>query len=203
MEVPTQASWVVRKIFGALKHFVQLPGGINILQQSHFTILKMYQHLRGNFEKVSWRKLICNNPSPPKCIFITWFALRQRLMTCENLQKIGINYDQTCILCNTEIETLEHLFFACPFSLTCWQDVLSWMGYIRIPSGWMHEVQFCIQHVGGNFAQHKQLRMCFSIAVYLLWKERNARRFQNKFQQPNEIVDLSKAKTVFVFAFCL
>lgn len=43
----------------------------NVFQQSNFSIKKMYNVLRGDFVKVSWRKMICNNPVPPNvCLLI-------------------------------------------------------------------------------------------------------------------------------------
>jgi len=68
IEAPSQALWVVKKVFDAAKNFASLYG--NILQPN-FSITKMYNALRGDFTKVSWRKMICNNPASPKCLFGT------------------------------------------------------------------------------------------------------------------------------------
>jgi len=73
MDVPAQASWVIKKVFGAAKTISSVNG--RIFQQANFSIKRMYNALRGDFAKVGWRKLICNNPAPPKCLFVTWLFM--------------------------------------------------------------------------------------------------------------------------------
>ena len=86
----------------------------------------MYNVLRGDFTKVSWRKMICNNPAPPYCLFGTWLAIHARLPTCDRLNKVGIHYDQLYILCKKENETHPHLFFKCEYSEAVWTSILQW-----------------------------------------------------------------------------
>lgn len=53
--VPPQASWVIEKVFVAARNFASAYD--NVLQQPNFSI-KMYNVLRGDFAKASWRKMI-------------------------------------------------------------------------------------------------------------------------------------------------
>lgn len=62
----------------------------------------MYNALRGGFAKVGWRKMICNNSAPPKCLFATWLIIHARLLTCDRMLKVGIQCDQVCIMCTKE-----------------------------------------------------------------------------------------------------
>jgi len=102
------------KIFDVAKRFAS--AYVNILQQPNFSIKKMYNALRGDFKKVSWRKMICNNPAPLKCSFGTWLTIHARLPTCDKLNKIDIYCDQLCILCKNEDGTHSHIFFKCECS---------------------------------------------------------------------------------------
>jgi len=124
MEIPSQASWVVKKVFDGAKTFSNVNG--DVFQQANFSIKRMYNALRGDFVKVSGRKMTCNNSAPPKCLFVTWLAIHGRLLTCDRLSKVGIHCDQTCILCKKENETYSHLFFTCEYSKAVWTGAMQW-----------------------------------------------------------------------------
>jgi hypothetical protein len=77
VDVPAQASWVIKKIFGAAKTISSVND--SVFQQANFAIKRMYNALGGEFAKVGWRKMICNNPTHPKCLFVTWLIIHARL----------------------------------------------------------------------------------------------------------------------------
>jgi len=68
MEVPSQALWVVKKVFVGAKTFSNVNG--DVFQQANFSIKRMYDALRGDFVKVRWMKMTCNNPALPKCLLL-------------------------------------------------------------------------------------------------------------------------------------
>ena len=43
------------------------------------------------------------------------------------VQKIGIVLEDTCAFCNTETESLEHVFLECTFVTSFWSEVLKWL----------------------------------------------------------------------------
>jgi len=103
MDVYAQASWVIKKVFGAAKSISSVND--SVFQQANFSIKRMYYTLRGEFAKDGWRKMICNIPTPPKCLFVTWLIIHARLPTCDRMLKVGIQCDKVCIVCIKENET--------------------------------------------------------------------------------------------------
>lgn len=106
--------------------------------------------MQGNFEKVTWRKLVCNNQGMPKWIFILRLALHNRLSTKERLAKWGIIPDQICFLCEKENETLQHLFFECEVFGSIWQQLFYWQGIQRLKKPWHEELQWIEQFGKGK-----------------------------------------------------
>ena len=47
-------------------------------------------------------------------------ALKNRLLTRSRLLQFGIISSALYVLCNSNIESMEHLFFSCPFSAYIW-----------------------------------------------------------------------------------
>ncbi|XP_019263320.1 PREDICTED: uncharacterized protein LOC109241062 [Nicotiana attenuata] len=71
----------------------------------------MYGKLRGDFDRVSWRKLVYSSVGVPKWNFTVFLAAHRRLLTKDGLRGLGYVEDVTCSLCNSEEETVDHLFF--------------------------------------------------------------------------------------------
>lgn len=120
MKVPMQSSWAVRKIIGAREHLKKLQNGKYWIQNATFSIKHLYNTFMGRPQKVPWAKMVCQNAAPPKCLFITWLVLHERLATCSHLQRIGVLVDYVCCLCRIVDETLDHLFFECDVGRRVW-----------------------------------------------------------------------------------
>ena len=112
--------------------------------------------------------------SPIKFKLFGWLLLVDRLNTRNMLRRrhfavAGDNY--TCMFCqNPPEETVEHLFFTCPFSQRCWSKVgMSWPGGTN---------RLAILH-GGRESWRRPLFMdIFLLAVWSLWMERNNQHFK-------------------------
>ena len=60
---------------------------------------------------------------PNKLITFTWKLLHQALPIKEVLNHRGIHYDALYMLCNTHIETLNHIFLHCTFARAAWLGI--------------------------------------------------------------------------------
>lgn len=57
----------------------------DVQQMERFFTKGMYKNLQGVFQKVTWRKLICNNHGSSKWMFILWLAILEILYTRDGL----------------------------------------------------------------------------------------------------------------------
>ncbi|XP_060188966.1 uncharacterized protein LOC132617915 [Lycium barbarum] len=131
VDKPT-ASWIIRKILKAKRHFDEVGySQQEVMDMANLSIKKLYQKLRGDFTKVPWRRLVCNNVGLPKWIFTLRLAAHGKLYTITRLAKWGVVDDKECVLCNIDDEDVEHLFFKCPYSKTLWTKLLGWKGIYR------------------------------------------------------------------------
>ncbi|XP_056697460.1 uncharacterized protein [Spinacia oleracea] len=188
MKPPPQASWVIRKIFGAISWLEEVCNHNNYLNSETFVIKQIYKEIKGVDSRVPWRKILCNTPAPPKCIFICWLAILGRLATCDRLAKFGVQCSDLCGLCGSVGETLNHLFFDCSVSAAVWGKILVWLGYSRKPENWQQETQRVNSEFNKNNATHQLYRLALVISVYHLWKERNNRVFRKNLQTVEGLV---------------
>ncbi|XP_019245163.1 PREDICTED: uncharacterized protein LOC109225027 [Nicotiana attenuata] len=176
---PKQASWVVQKIIKAKKHFEKAGySEEEVLQMDKFSIKAMYSKLRGDFTKVSWRRMTCNNAGLPKWTFTLYLAGHRRLLTRERLGRWGFLEDTSCAPCNSEEETIDHLFFKCSFSAQVWAAMLEWQGIKRQVMAWGQELEWAERQYKGKSRTAEVYRMVLAGSIYYIWQERNAQIFQ-------------------------
>lgn len=83
-----------------------------------------FLHKLHYFQKVSWRKLVCDNIGLPRWIFGLRLADLGRLNTTDRLFKQGLTTNQMCRLCEVENDTIHRLFFTCNVPSQVWQKLL-------------------------------------------------------------------------------
>lgn len=143
-----------------------------------FTIASLWNKLRTPFPKVVWYKLVWFSANIPKCSFITWLAIQNRLSTADRLALFGLNHSQQCSFCAGS-ESHDHLFFNCPFSQQVWDTILSKL-HVSWPSrDWAAWVSF-LSNIKGKSIKAVITKLVFTVAVYHVWIERNMRKFQGQ-----------------------
>lgn len=109
----------------------------------------------------------------PRIKVFGWLLMSDRLNTRNMLKRrhyqIGNNLD--CLLCGLHIEeTVEHLFFHCSFSATCWRSLgVHWSTHD-------HRLQL-IEQANEDW-EGPMFMDVFLVAAWSLWKERNNNHFR-------------------------
>ncbi|KAH0780943.1 hypothetical protein KY290_000541 [Solanum tuberosum] len=142
----------------------------------------------GEYQKVEWRRLICNNVACPKWNFIQYLALQKRLLTRDRLVAWGCVEEVMCVLCEADNESHNHLFFQCMFTTQVWQKILHWLNIQREARRWDDEVLWANTHCKGKQARAKVYMMAVATSVYVVWKERNQRIFKQIIRTPGMLV---------------
>jgi hypothetical protein len=82
--------------------------------------------------------LIWSSAAPSKVCVFSWQLLLDRVATCANLALRGMvfqDHGQNCVLCESTLETADHMFLRCQFSSAVWYNILGWLGYsLALPS---------------------------------------------------------------------
>lgn len=84
---------------------------------------------------------------------------------------------QRCVLCRERDETRDHLFFACPYTLSVWIKLAGRLGGYGITPDWNDTLEF-ISHNSHHAMDRLPLKMVFQSCLYHMWKEHNMRRHQ-------------------------
>lgn len=114
-------------------------------------------------------KTRCNN----KWKVFLWLFLADRINTRNMLRRRGMslqNNNYGCLLCSgAPEETVEHLFFKCPFSTACWEKLgITWPD--------LHN-RLQLVHSAKQAWARPMFMEVFAVAAWGLWKERNNKHF--------------------------
>ena len=111
---------------------------------------------------------------------IAWMALLNRLPTLDRLAAWGLVVSGTCRLCQETMETRDHLFFRCRYSKEVWKAVLQLCGLQRAVQDWNTKMNWAVKKLKGRSLISIILTVAWRAFVYLIWKERNQRMYNQR-----------------------
>lgn len=156
----------------------------NLHPLGNYTTSSAFNGLAGREDKVTWHQLVWSSPMIPRCSFILWLVLKQRLPTKDRLLKWGIISTDSCCFCNSATESLEHLFFSCPFTNEIWRNILLATGIQRAPLSWRREISWFCRRTKGKSKLCRARRLSLAVTVYQIWQ---ARIFQGKTSSVQQV----------------
>ena len=123
-----------------------------------------------------WRGLI-----PPRIEVFSWLALHGKICSKQKLAIMNIIplSDVLCPLCNDLPENSDHLLLHCSFTRTVW---MWWLNIWNLSWVFPHQLSEAFDQwicFNGNPFFRKIWNAIFSIVIWTIWKERNARIFRN------------------------
>ena len=116
---------------------------------------------------------------PPRVMVFSWLALRGGILTIDNLRRRRKIIVNACPMCLADEESVEHLLLNCKVAKGLWSEVLSWFhcSWTQLRSirglfeAWLLEV--------GSNRGRILWRTAFPALLWIIWKERNSRCFED------------------------
>eukprot|EP00253_Pinus_taeda_P033781 PITA_33781 len=160
------------------------------LSEGSFTTKEAYfltSEQSGNEANPDWRIVWERNWWPKVSIFI-WLASKNKILTWDRIQKKGFIGPSRCCLCNSEGESRDHLLLHCPFAKTLWINTKRDFGK---PENAPCEFNDVVFQWNKEVFQCKVVRRAWDLisgfSLWMIWKERNHRIFQNSAMEPEVI----------------
>ncbi|CAA7047417.1 unnamed protein product [Microthlaspi erraticum] len=135
----------------------------------------VYQELRQEQEVVPWGKIVWNRGGIPKHNFLVWLFVMNRCPTRDRILGWGLQTDPHCLLCNSGMETRDHLLFDCPVSWLIWSEIARRCN-LQSARGWSDSNSQMKALVAGNVGNRLTL-IAWQASIYWIWHERNERLF--------------------------
>jgi len=136
-------------------------------------------------------KLLRKARAPAKCKFFIWLVLHDRCWTAARRKKLGLQDDESCVLCAQLPETIDHLLTTCPFSREVWFKVLCKVGWERVmPNTHTYSLASWWSEAGKQLPKvdRRGFDSLVILVSWLPWKERNDRTFDRRVRMVDEVV---------------
>jgi hypothetical protein len=144
-----------------------------------------------HFNKMVWKIW-----ATPKVKFFSWLAIRNRLWTADRLEKRGWDNCGLCPLCKQAQETAVHLLSHCRYTKRLWGMVRSWIGISSIHThAWatFNTIEeWWLSMACKASSNRKALASITMLVSWTIWKERNARVFNNKAAPTGVLLEIIK-----------
>ncbi|XP_021985129.1 uncharacterized protein LOC110881061 [Helianthus annuus] len=135
-----------------------------------------------------------NNWIPEKVAIVAWRADMERLPTKCALSRRNIPVQNNmCALCGDYAETSEHIFVACQFAQTVWQNLAAWCNVPPIIAFDLNDLLTLHEVTSGTSKRRKVLHAVILVAIWSLWKLRNEVVFRNMIPNTTKTLDEIKA----------
>jgi hypothetical protein len=126
-------------------------------------------------------KFIWKSGVPSKVSAFSWQLLLDRVPTRDNLRRRGvINVENSlCPLCLEEVEMACHLFLHCRIAAGFWYAINRWFGVCSVIPPSLPLSYAILVGYGSNRKRRKGLSVIWLAFVWVLWRVRNDRVFNN------------------------
>lgn len=128
--------------------------------------------------------------APLKCKIFAWLAFKYRLWTCDRRARHGLQLlPSPCYVCDQEEDNVDHILVRCVYAREVWHLSLTRLRIdIGIPlytdsleSWWLRSQSIMPRRVKKGFD------LIVLLVSWTVWKQRNARAFNNREQQCNAV----------------
>ncbi|XP_026416531.1 uncharacterized protein LOC113311964 [Papaver somniferum] len=170
--------------------------GLHLEEEDEMSIMENYntqncfEVLSGDLAQCSFVQHLWKSYVPHKVSFILWDTFHNSLPTRDMLIRRGMEIESDrCLLYNTEMETVDHMFIHCSYSFEVWDYFIkafkiSWPlpgTLLQLFDAWKTNV------LSGR---SKEVRRIVHYAIcWLLWKERSGRVFGARQRCASETID--------------
>ncbi|XP_018448417.1 uncharacterized protein LOC108819900 [Raphanus sativus] len=146
----------------------------------------IYDLLRVNNQRVSWCKEIWFSKGIPRHKFLSWLFVLNRCPTKDRMVEWGLDVDPICTLCNSDIETRDHLYFSCPYSWEIWNTSAARAGF-STPREWLGILTELGRLKTPDHTRTLAL-LAWQASIYCIWAERNGRLHRSRFRLPQTVI---------------
>ena len=130
--------------------------------------------------------------APPRVLVFGWLALRNRILTMNNLRRGGMVVVNACPLCLKDEEFVDHILLKRNFAHRTWSVVLGWFGFSWVlPNSLSDPFEAWI--CPSMAPRGKEMwKLSFLAVIWIIWKKRNTRHFKGIASCVNSITDKIK-----------
>jgi len=163
----------VKSMYKALENLLILEEGSNPVEEKVFGYL--------------WK-----SPAPSKVVAFSWKLLRDRTPTRRNLAFRNLLHPEdsiNCVFCDSSEESSTHLFLHCRVISNIWRKIMDWLNFNFITPNNLFVHLECWSGEVRDKKMRKGVWLIWHAIIWVIWKGRNERIFNNLIKEEEELVE--------------
>ncbi|KAJ0469831.1 putative RNA-directed DNA polymerase [Helianthus annuus] len=159
-----------------------------------FSVALVKEALRKNLYGLPDQRMRWVNWVPIKVNIHVWRLEKERIPTCVELVKRGVNLPSIrCALCGVDEETVTHTFVSCGFVFGVWSFIWRWCHLVPAHFSSIEDLFSWHESVSTSAKGKKVIRGIIMVACWAIWLERNKAIFQKSEPKVAEVVASTKS----------
>ncbi|XP_057774855.1 uncharacterized protein LOC130993835 [Salvia miltiorrhiza] len=146
-------------------------------------------------DSFEWQQ-VWKAPVSLKVVTTAWKVLKQRMATCDNLQRRQVlisSSEARCTLCKLNEESIEHLFFDCQKAVEIWNEILIWIGKLAVNHHTAKDHFLAFTNLGRK-EDISFLTCVWICTIWCLWKLRNGCKFNQELWSKDKMIAEIKSR---------
>ena len=144
-----------------------------------FTVKSSYRYLSSPSPRTFPWKRVRKSKVPSRVAFFSWTAALGKILTIDNLRKRGLILVDWCYLCRESGESPDHILLHRKLARELWDLVFVLFGVQWVMPRTVLDLLSCWQGSSGSSRTSMVLRVVPQCVFWCVWKERNARHFED------------------------
>ncbi|KAL9308369.1 putative RNA-directed DNA polymerase [Arabidopsis thaliana] len=161
--------------------------GRNDEYRPKFSTRDTWNQTRNTSTPVTWHMGIWFAYATPKFSFCAWLAVQNRLSTGDKMLQWNRGLSPTCVLCNNNIETRNHLFFSCCYTAEIWENLAKNIYKAKFSTNWS-TILTSVSTTWRNRTESFLARYIFQATIHTIWHERNGRRHGERSNSATHLI---------------
>jgi hypothetical protein len=121
--------------------------------------------------------------------FFVWTAALGKILTVDNLRKRGVLVVGWCCMCKRNGESVDHLLLHCDVARELWSAIFSLFGVTWVMPETVLDMLVCWRGQMGNRSVLPVWRIAPLCVLWIVWRERNARCFEDSEKSMIELLN--------------
>ncbi|GKB46101.1 ribonuclease H-like domain-containing protein, partial [Tanacetum coccineum] len=143
---------------------------------------------------INWYDVMWFSNCIPRYAFHFWLVMKRKLKTQDTLRQWDVSSNANlnllqCPLCESQLDSHDHLFFECVFSLQVWSHVKIYVGLPTVSVSLSAITDHIIPMSKKKNARSVIAKLVFAATSYFIWQERNNRLFKNQKRSRIQVIE--------------
>ncbi|XP_042484861.1 uncharacterized protein LOC122065118 [Macadamia integrifolia] len=157
-----------------------------------FSTFSSWNEIRRRNPKVPWFPLVWSKALQLRQFVFGWRLMHKKIPTDDIISHKGIPLVSKCNLCGLDVESFNHIFISCSFSVALWKQFMDCFGILWLDPSDLHQLSLWSIRKRRILSVKDPWSVGFVVVADNIWRERNERRHDGPSRSVSHVFEKIK-----------